>query len=201
MSIGHLLLASVIVLALWTNESSAQEANYDLNTGPLCKNNFEPITSSWRDCKAAAEHLGYSGDAIAHVDYQPGANSWAADRPQGCFVNWYDYIGGNGRFHFNEGVGGNAIGNDQILCKKIEACAENDLNYTGVVKQLLRGYKQLANWQACGKLCERNPNCHVWSFIAYDSVNHIHGQCYIKGVERKPEIGVISGTKHCVSKK
>ena len=67
------------------------------------------------DCKAAAEHLGYSGDATAHVDYQ---YPWGTTKPQGCFVGWYDYIGGTGRFHFNKGAGGKAPDSNQILCER-----------------------------------------------------------------------------------
>ena len=83
---------------------------YDLNPGPTCKQNYDPITSSWQDCKQAAELLGYSGDAVNFVNYE---YPWGTTRPQGCFQG-----DGNNRFHFNEGAGGNSVGTDKILCKK-----------------------------------------------------------------------------------
>ena len=84
---------------------------YDLNPGSSCKQNYEPITSNWQDCKEAAESLGYSGDAVNHVSYRID-RPWGAARPQGCFfsVSW--------RFHFNKGAGGSFEGTDQILCRK-----------------------------------------------------------------------------------
>ena len=76
-----------------------------------CKNGYSPITSSWQDCKHAAEELGFSGDSVAYVDYD---YDWGTSRPQGCFQSHE-----NNRFHFNKGQGGNAIGTDKILCKGI----------------------------------------------------------------------------------
>ena len=70
--------------------------------------NYTPITSSWKDCKTAAEELGFTGDSVAHVDYE---YEWGSSRPQGCFQS-----DGNDRFHFNKGAGGNSIGDDKILC-------------------------------------------------------------------------------------
>ena len=81
---------------------------YDLNPGDKCKNGFSPITSSWKECKHAAEKLGYSGDSVAHVDY---TYPWGASRPNGCFLDR------NGRFHFNKGSGENAADTEKILCK------------------------------------------------------------------------------------
>ena len=83
---------------------------YDLNSGAKCKNGFSPITSSWKECKHAAEKLGYSGDSVAHVDY---TYQWGASRPKGCFLDR------NGRFHFNKGTGANAANTEKILCKGI----------------------------------------------------------------------------------
>lgn len=87
-------------------------AKYDLNPGPKCKTGYTPITSSWKDCKAAAKSLGFQGDSVAYVDYE---YSWGTDRPVGCFQS-----DGNERFHFNKGSGGNAQGSDKILCKATE---------------------------------------------------------------------------------
>ena len=70
--------------------------------------NYTPITTNWKDCKTAAEELGYTGDSVAHVDFD---YDWGSSRPQGCFQS-----DGNGKFHFNKGAGGNSIGNDKILC-------------------------------------------------------------------------------------
>ena len=83
---------------------------YDLNPGAQCKNGFSPITSSWKECKHAAEKLGYSGDSVAHVDY---TYQWGTSRPKGCFLDR------NGRFHFNKGTGANAANTEKILCKGI----------------------------------------------------------------------------------
>ena len=81
---------------------------YDLNRGFKCKPDYVQITSSWQDCKKAAESLGYAGDNVAHVDHKNSA--WDGSRPRGCFQS------DGRRFHFNEGAGGYARGNDHILC-------------------------------------------------------------------------------------
>ena len=83
--------------------------SYDLNPGNYCKINYHPITSKWQDCKRAAESLGYTGDSVAHVDYE---YPWGTSRPQGCFLDR------NNRFHFNKGVGGKSTGGDKILCRR-----------------------------------------------------------------------------------
>ena len=80
-----------------------------MKAGDTCETGYTPIISSWQDCKQAAESLGFEGDAVAHVDY---VYEWGTSRPQGCFQG-----DGNGRFHFNEGPGGNSIGSYKILCK------------------------------------------------------------------------------------
>ena len=86
-------------------------SKYDLNDGATCKLKFRPITSNWKDCEIAARALGFTGDSLAHVDYE---YPWGTQRPQGCFRGT-----GSGRFHFNKGLGGNFIENDQILCQRI----------------------------------------------------------------------------------
>ena len=86
-------------------------AEYDLNDGASCKPGFVPLTTSWQDCKAAAEALGFSGDKIAHVDFVFAG--WSNTRPEGCFQS-----DENKRVHFNTGVGGNFKGDDKILCRK-----------------------------------------------------------------------------------
>ena len=83
-------------------------AKYHLTPGHQCLANMIPITTNWKDCKTAAEELGYTGDSVAHVDYD---YDWGTSRPQGCFQS-----DGSGRFHFNKGAGGNSIGDDKILC-------------------------------------------------------------------------------------
>ena len=81
-----------------------------MNGGHSCKSGYEPIVSSWQDCKKAAESLGFTGDTVNHVDYE---YPWGSTRPQGCFKS-----AGNGRFHFNKGVGGGSVMEDQILCMR-----------------------------------------------------------------------------------
>ena len=80
-----------------------------MNLGANCKPGFVPITSNWQDCKIAAVAFGFSGDRVAHVDYQ---YAYGTRRPKGCFQS-----GDNKRFHFNKGMGGSAVGLDKILCK------------------------------------------------------------------------------------
>ena len=79
--------------------------------------NYTPITTNWRDCKTAAEELNYTGDIVAHVDYD---KNWGSSRPQGCFQS-----NGNNRIHFNKGSGGNSIGNDKILCVRQDQSKKN----------------------------------------------------------------------------
>ena len=78
--------------------------------GAFCSPPFEPLTTSWEDCRDAAKSLGFSGDSISEVDY---LFPWGTSRPQGCHRS-----DGNGRFHFNKGKGGAYIGKDQILCRR-----------------------------------------------------------------------------------
>lgn len=82
-----------------------------LEPGATCPSGSQPLTSSWENCKAAAEALGFSGDSVAHVDY---LFPWGTSRPQGCYRS-----AGNGRFHFNTGEGGNFEAGDSILCEII----------------------------------------------------------------------------------
>ena len=82
---------------------------YDLNQGPTCKPYYIPIISNWQDCKQAAETLGYIGDDVAHVDLD-NSYQWWYSQPQGCFQS------DGRRFHFNEGPGGNANADENILC-------------------------------------------------------------------------------------
>ena len=83
---------------------------YKLAPGAACPENYQPLTSSWEDCQAAAISLGFTGDSVSYVDYK---YPWGAKRPQGCFRST-----GNNRFHFNEGEGGIFEGTDAILCER-----------------------------------------------------------------------------------
>ena len=78
-------------------------------SGPTCSPGYEPITSSWQHCKAAAQLLGINGDHIDHVDYPLESSAV----PQGCCRS-----GLNKRVHFNTGPGGNAKDGDSIICKR-----------------------------------------------------------------------------------
>ena len=78
-----------------------------------CPAGYQPLTSSWEACRDAAISLGFSGDAVAHVDYQAtNCGLWGTSRPQGCFLTV-----DNGRFHFNCGAGGNHVAGDQMVCR------------------------------------------------------------------------------------
>ena len=81
---------------------------YDLNRGFRCKQHYVPITSSRQDCKNAATSLGYTGESVAYLEYKDKA--WSSSRPKGCFLSDKNI------FYFNDGAGGNSIGNDHILC-------------------------------------------------------------------------------------
>lgn len=94
-------------LTIFTGLVSAQ-AKYDLRAGAECWEGYEPLTSSWQDCEAAARSLGHTGDSVNFVDYN---YPWGTARPQGCFRS-----NGNNRFHFNRQAGGGSQGNDRILC-------------------------------------------------------------------------------------
>merc|ERR1712223_1738924 len=85
------------------------KVEYKLFPGAECGSGFKPITSSWEDCEKAGRAIGLTGDAVAHVAYN---YPWGTARPQGCFRST-----GNDRIHFNRQAGGNAKGNDRILCK------------------------------------------------------------------------------------
>ena len=82
---------------------------YDLNSGPICKPRFVPITTSWQDCQNAAKRLGYARDSLAQIE--PGS-SFGTSKPPGCFQSDED-----GLFYFNTDVADTtAIGTDKILC-------------------------------------------------------------------------------------
>ena len=83
--------------------------DYDLNPGHSCKDGFFPITSGWQECEDAVNAIGFN-NSVAHVEYE---EDWGTSRPQGCFQS-----DGDGRIHFNQGVGGNSIEDDKILCKR-----------------------------------------------------------------------------------
>ena len=80
-----------------------------MNSGPICKPRFVPITTSWQDCQKAAKELGYAGDSLAQIE--PGS-SFGTSKPPGCFQSDED-----GLFYFNTDVADTtAIGTDKILC-------------------------------------------------------------------------------------
>ena len=80
-----------------------------MNDGHTCKTDYEPIISSWQDCKQAAESSDFTGDAVAHVEYVVESSGF----PQGCYQS-----GLNARIHFNRGPGGGSVDGDKILCKQ-----------------------------------------------------------------------------------
>merc|ERR1712110_202105 len=135
---SHTIVVISLVIVALTRLAPAQgyriDPEYDLNIGAKCKNGYSPITSSWQDCKHAAEELGFSGDSVGYVDYD---FSWGTDRPQGCFQSYE-----NNRFHLNKGQGGNAKGTDKILCKKggdSGSASTSDQDYS----MLLKVYEQI----------------------------------------------------------
>jgi len=107
---SHLAMKASASDAFLAATPTQATAAYHLNLGATCADGYAPLTSSWQDCKSAAESLGFSGDAIAQVDY---VYPFGSDRPQGCFQS-----DGNRRFHFNAGQGGSFVGSDKILCQK-----------------------------------------------------------------------------------
>ena len=96
-----------------------------MNSAHTCKTGFWPLISNWQDCKQAAESLGFKGAAVAHVNYTA---QYGTSRPQGCFQS-----GGDNRFYFNEGAGGNSVGTDKILCKRSLSIVGILLTYRPVV--------------------------------------------------------------------
>jgi len=93
--------------------------------GATCLSGFEPIMSSWQDCKLAAVALNITGDSIGHVDYhtQKGSQAFGTDVPQGCFR---DAV--TNRVYFNTGKGGSGRKkndqnkwSDRVVCRKINA--------------------------------------------------------------------------------
>merc|ERR1719461_2753504 len=131
----------------WPNKPENELENDDatpsrnvLVSGHVCPVGTEPLTTSWEACKFAAVALGFSGDAVAHVDYMATSvfSAWDGKRPRGCFRST-----GNNRFHFNMGRGGASLEGDSILC-------------TRVLPKLVAGHKCVAgtspvvdSWQAC----------------------------------------------------
>ena len=104
------------VLLSWLVES-AHAINmplYSMVKGAKCSFGYEPVTSTWQDCKTAATWLGMTGDSIAHVDY---VYPWGTTVPQGCFRGG---SGGNLGVNFNTGKGGNARRDDHIICRLVK---------------------------------------------------------------------------------
>ena len=77
---------------------SGEGLRFVLVVGATCPVSYKPITISWQACRYAAVSLGFSGDAINHVDYLIPSTR----HPQGCFQS-----GDNKRIHSNPGAGGN----------------------------------------------------------------------------------------------
>lgn len=97
----------------WKNSACLPaDQDYSMSPGGKCGAGFEPITTSWQDCKTAAESLGYEGDAVAHVST---SGSFGTSRPQGCFIT-----GENNRVRYNtnNGIahGARFAGGDAIIC-------------------------------------------------------------------------------------
>ena len=93
--------------------------------GATCLAGFEPILSSWQDCKLAAVALNITGDSIGHVDYhtQKGSEAFGTDVPQGCFR---DAV--TNRVYFNPGKGGSGRKkndqnkwSDRVVCRQTNA--------------------------------------------------------------------------------
>merc|ERR1719362_672969 len=93
--------------------------------GATCLAGFEPITSSWQDCKLAAVALNITGDSIEYVDYHTRKESqpFGTDVPQGCFR---DAV--TNRVYFNTGKGGSGRKkndqnkwSDRVVCRKTYA--------------------------------------------------------------------------------
>ena len=108
-----LIMALAVVPGLHASESYEVILTDVPGGTATCPAGYQPLTSSWEACRDAAISLGFSGDAVAHVDYQAtNCGLWGTSRPQGCFLT-----GENGRFHFNCGAGGNHVAGDQMVCR------------------------------------------------------------------------------------
>jgi hypothetical protein len=96
--------------------------------GAACPAGYQPLTSSWQDCRDAAAALGLRGDALGFVDSDL---RWGSTRPQGCFCS-----DGNSRVHFNRDAGGGALGSDRILCTRAtDTCTFGDGARRGVPRE------------------------------------------------------------------
>jgi len=93
--------------------AASTSSDYLLLPGASIPAGYEPFYT-WEEGIEAAKALGYSGDAVAHGAY--GAydpNACGDRRPKGMYR-----ASEHGRFHFNCGVGGGAVGNDKILVRR-----------------------------------------------------------------------------------
>ena len=125
----------VSFLFLFFIEDSQTDGLFHLNRGPICKSNYEPVTSNLQACKEAVESLGHSEE---HMAYYKGR--WMTDgytlrahessRPQGCYQDNRTNI-----FKFNQEVTGKskpASSSGNILCRKRNTGKQNEVSISEI---------------------------------------------------------------------
>mmetsp|Transcript_13590 Transcript_13590/g.15372 ORF Transcript_13590/g.15372 Transcript_13590/m.15372 type:complete len:156 (+) Transcript_13590:188-655(+) len=103
------ILAPVIAMAGGMPE-------YSISNSVTCESGYSPITSSWQDCKAAAEALGFTSDTVAHVNSIPPNPETVAVHPQGCWKSGENPANHPIRVYFNTLARGDGGFNDEIIC-------------------------------------------------------------------------------------
>ena len=167
---------------------------YGLNVGAVCNLGYSPITKSWQHCKEAAERLEFTGDIVAHVDYE---HNWGTTRPSGCFQS-----GANNKFYFNKGKGGNAVGRDKIVCQVHCASLFRDARYRFLVEHVGVESKNLSKREVssvkvtpgCTLIAYGYLNLQYWLFSAYTDISWL-------GLTRGNNDGMASCQCHCDMKK
>ena len=141
-----------------------------MNSGPICKPRFVPITTSWQDCQNAAKRLGYARDSLAQIE--PGS-SFGTSKPPGCFQSDEDDL-----FYFNTDVADTtAIGTDKILC----VIKGSDLLPKYIVTKIFR---DIQYFHCCP--LHYSGDCSCNSYVSLDG----WGDCRRKWTSKNPVVPI-----------
>merc|ERR1719353_852353 len=78
---------------VYKDQSNEKPTPFGVYEGATCIAGFEPIMSSWQDCKLAAVALNITGDSIGHVDYhtQKGSQAFGTDVPRTTVCEHFEH--------------------------------------------------------------------------------------------------------------
>ena len=88
---------------------------YSIFKGGACSSGYEHITSTWQDCKAAAEWLDMKSDSISFVDSRFPATT---AHQQGCYISNVTNLP-----HFPTAKVNDVVGGDRVICRLMKGAS------------------------------------------------------------------------------